>query len=149
MRFADFHAGQVITAGPVAVTESAIVTFATAHDPQWFHVDLEAAGEGRFGGVIASGWHTCAIAMRLVVDVALHGSEAFASPGIAYIKWPHPVRPLDQLSLRVDVIEAARSRRRDSVGKLRWRWRLSNQHGQEVLDLEATTLFDLEPVGTT
>jgi acyl dehydratase len=73
MKFADFHAGQVIEAGPYVLTEAELVRFAKDYDPQWFHTDAEAAADSAFGGLIASGWHTCAIAMRLVVEAALEG----------------------------------------------------------------------------
>jgi acyl dehydratase len=144
MKFAEFHAGQVIEAGPCLVTEAELLQFAKAYDPQWFHTDPEAAAEGPFGGLIASGWHTGGIAMRLVTEAALAGSESFASPGLAYVKWPNPVRPGDSLRLVADVIEARRSEKRATLGILRWRWRLINQREQEVLDLEATSLFKLE-----
>ncbi len=143
MKFADFHPGQVITAGPHRVSEDEIRGFAEAWDPQWFHVDKGAAERGRFGGLIASGWHTCSIAMRLVAQAALAGSESYASPGIAYIRWPHPVRVNDRLTLKAEVLEVRRSRKQPELGILRWQWRLLNERGQEVLDLEATSLFDL------
>ncbi len=78
MKFAEFSAGQVIEAGPYEVSEEEIVRFATAYDPQWFHTDAQAAKGGRFEGLIASGWHTCGIAMRLVADAALAGSESWS-----------------------------------------------------------------------
>ncbi|WP_137895700.1 MaoC family dehydratase [Ramlibacter sp. 2FC] len=143
MRFAQFEPGQVIEAGPYEVSQAELLQFAGAYDPQWFHTDPEAAARGRFGGLIASGWHTCGIAMRLVADAALAGSESFASPGLAYVKWPSPVRPGDRLALRATVIETRRSRSQPELGILRWRWQLFNQQGAEVLDLEATSLFDL------
>jgi acyl dehydratase len=143
MKFAEFHPGQIIEAGPYRVTEDELLSFARAYDPQWFHVDAEAAAQGRFGGLIASGWHTCGIAMRLAVDAALAGSESFASPGLAYVKWRHPVRAGDRLSLRATVIETRRSESRPTLGILRWRWQLFNGHHAEVLDLEATSLFEL------
>lgn len=139
MKFADFRAGQVITAGPHVVSEQDIVAFASQWDPQWFHTDPEAAAQGPFEGLIASGWHTCCIAMRLVADAALAGSESYASPGLAGLKRPNPVRPDDRLQLTATVIEARLSSR--GLGILRWRWQLHNQNGQEVLDLEATSLF--------
>jgi acyl dehydratase len=145
MRFEEFQVGNVIEAGPYLVSEQEIVGFATAFDPQWFHVDAAAAAGGRFGGLIASGFHTCSIAMRLVAAAALQGSEAFASPGLGYVKWPAPVLPGDALRLRIEVLEKRRARARSSLGVLRWRWQLFNQHGAEVLDLEATSLFDLAP----
>lgn len=143
MKFADFHAGQVIEAGPYVLDEAEVLSFARAYDPQWFHTDPQAAAGGRFGGLIASGWQTCGIAMKLVADAALAGSESFASPGLAYVKWPHPVRPGDALSVRATVIDARASRSQTGLGILRWRWQLFNQQGTEVLDLEATSLFDL------
>ena len=143
MRFAEFQAGQVIEAGPYVLSEAELLRFATAWDPQWFHTDPAAAAQGRFGGLIASGWHTCAIAMRLAADAALEGSESFASPGVEHIKWRHPVRPGDTLALRATVIETRISRKQPSLGILRWRWQLFNQHRTEVLDLDATSLFDL------
>lgn len=143
MKFAEFHTGQVIEAGPFVLTEAELLSFANAWDPQWFHTDAAAALTGPFQGLIASGWQTCAIAMRLVVNRALKGSESFASPGLAYVKWPNPVRAGDRLILRATVIDARRSERKPSLGILRWRWQLFNQQGAEVLDVEATSLFDL------
>jgi acyl dehydratase len=144
MKFAEFHAGQVIEAGPYLVTDAELLQFAKAYDPQWFHTDPEAAAEGPFGGLIASGWHTGGIAMRLVTEAALAGSESFASPGLAYVKWPSPVRPGDSLRLVADVIDVRRSEKRTTLGILRWRWRLFNQRELLVLDLEATSLFKLQ-----
>jgi acyl dehydratase len=145
MKFAEFHEGQVLTAGPYTVTEPEVLDFATQWDPQWFHTDPEAAARSSWGGLIASGWQTCGIAMRLVADAVLKGSESFASPGLAYVKWPHPVRPGDALTLRATVFEVRRSKSQSTLGLLRWRWQLFNAHGTEVLDLEATSLFRLEP----
>ncbi len=145
MKFAEFQPGQVVEAGPYRVERDEVLRFAEAYDPQWFHVDAEAAAHGPFGGLIASGWHTCAIAMRLAVDAMLAGSESFASPGVAYIKWPHPVRPGDSLNLRAEVLETRQSKSQPDLGIIRWRWRLFNQHGNEVLESEATSLFDLSP----
>ena len=143
MKFAEFTPGQVIEAGPYEVHEAEVLQFARAYDPQWFHTEPEAALHSRFGGLIASGWHTCGIAMRLVADKVLHGSESFASPGLAYIKWPHPLRPGDVLRVRATVLEARVSRSQSGMGILRWRWQLFNAQQVEVLDLEATSLFDL------
>jgi acyl dehydratase len=148
MRFVEFHPGLVIEAGPTVVTEDEIVAFSRAHDPQWFHTDVQASREGIHGGVIASGWHTCCIAMKLVVEKALQGSESFASPGLAYLKWTHPVRPGDALSVRATVLETRRAASKPTLGILRWRWQLFNAQGTQVLDLEATSLFDLPPPTT-
>jgi acyl dehydratase len=143
MRFADFQVGQLIEAGPYEVAQDDIIGFATVFDPQWFHVDPARAESHRLGGLIASGWHTCSIAMRLIADAALSGSESFASPGVRYVRWPAPVRPGDTLRLHAQVLETRVSRREPALGILVWRWRLFNQSGAEVLDLETTSLFDL------
>ena len=143
MRFAEFQVEQRIVAGPYEVLEDEVLSFAQAYDPQWFNVDAGLASQGRFGGLIASGWHTCAIAMRLAVDAALQGSESFASPGVSRVRWPCPVRPGDRLRLVATVLATRRSRSQPDLGILSWRWQLFNQCDQEVLDLEATSLFDL------
>jgi len=142
MKFAEFHAGQVIEAGPYTITEQQILDFATDWDPQWFHTDPEAAAQGPHGGLIASGWQTCGIAMRLLAEKALAGSESFASPGLQYVKWLKPVRPNDTLRVVATVVETRRASAKP-MGILRWRWQLYNQDGAEVLDLEATSLFQL------
>jgi acyl dehydratase len=81
--------------------------------------------------------------MRLATEAALHDSESFASPGVEKIRWPNPVRPGDELRLRATVIEVRRARSQPTLGILRWRWQLINAEGAEVLELEATSLFDL------
>jgi acyl dehydratase len=143
MKFAEFHPGQVIEAGPHVVSEDELLQFARTWDPQWFHTDPEAAAQGPFEGLIASGWHTCSIAMRLAVQAALHDSESYASPGLSYVKWKQPVRAGDALSLRATVLETRRSESRPELGILRWRWQMFNGTGAEVMDLEATSLFRL------
>ena len=143
MKFAEFMPGMVITAGPYKVEEAEVLQFAKSYDPQWFHSDPVAATNGRFGGLIASGWHTCGIAMRLIADTTLRDSESFASSGLAYVKWPHPVRTGDALKVQATVLEARMARSQPNMGILRWRWQMRNSLDVEVLDLEATSLFDL------
>ena len=140
MKFSEFTVGQVITAGPYTVEESSIVQFGAQFDPQPFHVDEAAANAGHWHGLIASGFHTCSIAMRLVVDRILCDSDSYASPGLEYVKWPAPVRPGDSLSLKVTVLGVRRSRSGD-YGIVRWRWDMVNQREETVLDLVATSLF--------
>jgi acyl dehydratase len=149
VRFDEFHSGQVLSYGPVTVTEAEILAFARDWDPQWFHTDVERARRGRWNGLIASGWQTCAIAMRLAVNGALQGSESFGSPGLEYLKWLQPVRPGDALRLRADVLDVRRSERQPTVGILKWRWQLFNQRDAAVLDLVATSLFDLSTAPPT
>jgi acyl dehydratase len=145
MKFSELHPGRVIRCGPVVMTENSILDFARAHDPQWFHTDLARAEASVWKGLIASGWHTCCVAMRLAVDNILAGSESFGSPGLAYVEWKAPVRPGDALSLTVEVLEHRRSGKNPDLGIVRWRWQLANQRDEPVLALEATSLFDLAP----
>ena len=95
MRFAELTAGRVIQLGPASLSEQEIIAFARAYDPQWFHTDPVRAAASEWQGLIASGWQTCGVAMRLVCDHILAGSESFGSPGLAYLKWENPVRAGD------------------------------------------------------
>jgi len=143
MKFSDFTPGQTLVFGPVTITEAEILAFARHYDPQWFHTNPARAAASRWRGLIASGWQTCCIAMRLAVHGALEGSESFGSPGLEYLKWLQPVRPGDALTLKAEVLETRRSDKNPQLGLLRWRWNLANQRGEVVLDLVATSLFDL------
>jgi acyl dehydratase len=143
MKFNDFLNKRGFTAGPYVVTETEILSFAEKYDPQWFHTDVHAAEQGRWEGLIASGWHTCAIAMRLACDGALAGSTACGSPGLDYLKWLHPVRPGDALVLNAEVLDARTSATNTSLGIVKWKWRLANQLQVPVLDTVVTSFFDL------
>jgi acyl dehydratase len=143
MQFHEFYPGQIINAGPEIIGEDQIIAFAREYDPQWFHTDPARAEKGKWQGLIASGWQTCAIAMRMVCATALVGSNSIGSPGLAYVRWENAVRPGDELRLRIDVIETRVAESRPDLGIVRWRWRMSNQREDPVLDLEATSLFDL------
>lgn len=143
MKFADLSSGKGFTLGPLAVDAEEVLAFARKYDAQWFHTDPVRAEQGPWDGLIASGWHTCAMAMELVSNNILNGSESYASPGLNYVKWPHPVRPGDVLTLNVLVHDSRRSSSKPWLGIIRWQWIMQNQHGMEVLDLEATSLFRL------
>lgn len=143
MKFAELTAGRHLRLGPATVQEADVIDFARRYDNQWFHTDAEAAAEGPFQGLIASGWHTCAIAMSMVSNEVLKGSESYASPGLAHVRWPNPVRPGDSLDLELRVLEQRVSDSKPWLGIVRWQWLMRNQHGREVLDLEATSLFRL------
>lgn len=142
MKFADFQAGQVLEIGQCTVTESEIVEFAQRYDPQPFHMDKQAAEQSRWKGLIASGFHTCSLAMRMMVDNVLQGSESIGSPGLEFVTWPRPVRPGNQLSLRARVLETQLSKS-GRMGSVRWQWMLLNEDGEQVLVLIATSLFSL------
>jgi acyl dehydratase len=143
VKFAEIEAGQVIDAGVVSVNEQDIIAFARQFDPQWFHLDPKRAAASRWNGLIASGWHTCCLAMKLVVDNVLAGSESFGSPGLTNLSWSSPVRPGDQLRLRIEVVDVRRARSRPTLGIVRWTWRMRNQREVDVLSVEATSLFEL------
>jgi len=145
MKFSEFHPGQTFVLGPASLTEADILAYARQYDPQWFHADPVRAAASRWNGLIASGWQTCGVAMRLVVDALLADSDSFASPGLEYLKWLAPVRAGDALMLHADVLDVRRSARQPTLGILKWRWRLVNQDGADVLELVATSLFDTTP----
>src|SRR5258708_8856698 len=93
MRFSEIHAGQVIHCGPASLSEKQILDFARDYDPQWFHMDPQRAAASTWKGLIASGWQTCAVAMRLACEEILAASESFGSPGLADLNWETPSRP--------------------------------------------------------
>jgi acyl dehydratase len=144
MKFNEFQVGMVIKHPAIIVQEAEMVAFAKAYDPQWFHVEPELAKQGRWDGLIASGWLTGSLAMRMAVDSALHDSESFGSPGLEKLRWITPVRAGDALRLEATVDSKRISSTRDDLGIMRWTWRMYNQNDQQVLELEATSLFDLQ-----
>ncbi|MDN5843703.1 MAG: MaoC family dehydratase N-terminal domain-containing protein [Alcaligenaceae bacterium] len=143
MKFKDLTVGMVIEHPPVRVDQDEMLAFARAYDPQWFHVDAERAEDGRWGGLIASGWLTCGLAMRMATESVLEGSESFGSPGLERLRWMAPVRAGDMLRLQVRVDSIRISSSRSDLGIVRWTWCMLNQDDAQVLDLEVTTLFDL------
>jgi acyl dehydratase len=146
MKFAAFKPGMVIDGGRRRVTEREIIEFATRYDPQWFHTDPERAAASRWQGLIASGWMTCSIAMQLLVTHVLTDSESIGSPGLEQVKWPNPLRPGEEVELRVEVLQT-RVSSSGKVGIVRWRWVLATLAGVQVLDLIGTSLFELPASG--
>jgi acyl dehydratase len=146
MRFEQFIPGSTLRTGSRAVTEGEIVDFARRYDPQPFHVDRDRASASRWGGLIASGWLTCGIAMELAVRHVLDGSESVGSPGVDELRWEKPVRPGDVLTLTVIILESKVSSS-GRTGIVRWRWELHNQSDERVLSLVATSLFDVSGTG--
>jgi acyl dehydratase len=142
VRFADLIPGVVIRTPPRLVTAKEMVEFASRYDSQWFHVDPVRAAEGRWKGLIASGWHTCAIAMELMVQNVLSGSEAFGSSGSDSIKWLHPVRPGDTVALRFEVLRSSKSPS-GRTGILLSKSELWNHSDRLVFTMQGTTLFDV------
>jgi acyl dehydratase len=143
--FQDYVQGTTSQYGPIRVDEADVVDFGRRFDPQPFHVDAEAAAAGPFGGLIASGWHTCALMMRLLADEYLSPASSLGSPGVDELRWIQPVRPSDELTLRTTVEEARLSRSKPDRGLVRTRVELVNQDGAIVLSLRAMNLVRTRP----
>ena len=141
----DFTAGEVIDLGSYTIGEAEILEFAERFDPQPFHVDPERAAGSIYGGLIASGWHTCGIFMRLVVDAVLGDSSSMGSPGLDNLRWLLPVRPGDTLRGRYTVLEVTPSRSRPDRGILRFRGEMINQRDEIALSLEGVGFFGRRP----
>jgi acyl dehydratase len=139
--FEDFEPGQVYELGSRTVTEAEILEFARQFDPQPFHLDPEAAKESVFGGLIASGWHTGAIWMRLDVDAMLCGAASRGSPGVEELRWLEPVRPGDTLTGSLTVLDVTPSATRSDRGTVRIRGELTNQDGVTVLRMTSRGHF--------
>lgn len=143
--FEDFRPGQTVELGSRTVTEEEIVAFARQWDPQPFHTDAEAARDSVFGGLIASGWHTGAMWMRLYVDSLLGGSASQGSTGVEELRWLAPVRPGDTLTGRLEVLEAVPSERRPDRGTVRIRAEMVNQDGVTVMSMTSRGHFGRRP----
>jgi len=145
--FEDFAEGQTLELGTISLTEQEIIEFASKYDPQPMHVDPEAARKSIYGGLIASGWHTVARYMRLVVDNVLNGTDSLGSPGVDQLRWLKPVRPGDTLTARFHILEARASNSRPDRGIVRSRGELVNQTGDVVMTCEAVNFFGRQPPG--
>lgn len=139
--FEDYVPGSVYEFGSIIVSEKDIIEFARKYDPQPFHVDSRKAGEGPFGGIIASGWHTAALTMRLLVDHYVSTVAGMGSPGSGPIHFMKPVRPGDELSIRVTVVDASRSRSKPDRGTVRALVETLNQRGEVVMTRTAIGIF--------
>jgi len=141
----DFKVGERAEMGSHTFTEEEIVAFGRAFDPQPFHTDREAAGKSFFGGLIASGWHTCSVAMRVMVESYLKHAASLGSPGIENVRWSRPVRPGDTLVFRREVLAARASMRQPGVGLVKHRWEATNQRGELVMTMEGWGMFGRRP----
>ncbi len=142
---ADYVVGDVREFGPILVTDGDIVDFGRRFDAQPFHVDPAAAAAGPYGGLIASGWHTCAMMMSLLAEQYLSPASSLGSPGIDELRWLLPVRPGDRLMLRTTVEQARPSRSRPDRGLVHTAVELLNQDGDIVLRMVALNLVLARP----
>jgi acyl dehydratase len=139
--FEDYVAGEVHECGSIAVDQDEIISFARRFDPQPFHTDPVSAKQSAFGGLIASGWHTASLMMRLFVDHYLSRIASLSSPGVDELRWLVPVRPDDELLLRVTVTEAIRSRSKPDRGIVHSFIEVQNQRGEVVMTMKAVNLL--------
>ena len=139
--FEDYLAGSVYECGSITIGESEIIEFAKKYDPQFFHVDPAAAAKGPFGGLIASGWHTGSLMMRLLADHFISKVASLGSPGIDELRWLRPVRPGDSLRLRVTILEANRSRSKPDRGIVKTLVEVLNQNDEVAMSLKAVNLI--------
>lgn len=141
LHFEDFEIGRIETYGDTLVTEADIVGFATPFDPLPIHVDKQAAEASPFGGLIASGAHSCSMMMRLMCDGYILRSASMGSPGVDEVRYLKPVRPGDRLHLRVEILDKRRSRSRPEMGVVKSRHELVNQAGDVVLEMFGNGMY--------
>ncbi|MBA1141979.1 MaoC family dehydratase [Mesorhizobium neociceri] len=139
--YEDFAEGASIDLGAKKVSAAEIVEFAAEFDPQPMHLDEEAGRASILGGLAASGWHTCAIFMRMLCDAFLLDSTAQGAPGIDQVKWKKPVLEGDTLSGRTGVLAKRLSKSRPQLGLVTFRSELLNHRGESVFELENTVMF--------
>jgi acyl dehydratase len=143
--FEDFVVGERVNLGSVEVSADEIVEFALRYDPQPFHVDRERARESVYGGLIASGWHTCSMVMRLACDAYLLDSASLGSPGVDKIEWLKPVRPGDRLTAWRRALESRPSRSNPSRGSVYSLLEAVNQNEEVVMRMQAWGMFKRRP----
>jgi acyl dehydratase len=141
----DFPPGSVREFGGMVVEREAVLAFASAFDPQPFHLDDAAAEASLFGRLSASGWHTCAMTMRMMCDAYLLDAASLGSPGIDSLRWLKPVFPGDTLRVRMTVLQARPMASRPTVGLVQSGWEVLNQHGEPVLAMEGWGMFRRRP----
>ena len=138
--FENFKIGQKFTSGTYIIDEKSIQEFATQFDPQPFHTNVELAKSSFFKGLVASGWHTAGIAMRLLVESNLKPAGGLIGAGIEQLKWPLPTYPGDELSLDIEVVDIRRSSSNPNNGILKVKVLTKNQNGETVMSYVAALL---------
>ena len=141
----DFEPGAVREFGSHTLTAEEIVRFAREFDPQPFHLDEAAGRASVFGGLAASGWHTCSLVMRMMCDAYLLDSSSLGSPGLENIKWLKPVLAGDTLRVRLTVTDTRAMASRPLIGLVRCAWEVMNQRGATVLTMEGWNMFGRRP----
>ncbi|MBN8919255.1 MAG: MaoC family dehydratase [Rhizobiales bacterium] len=137
----DFKPGSVETYGPRPVTREEIIAFAAEYDPQPMHLDEDAGRGTLLGGLAASGWHSCAILMRMSCDWFMLDSSSQGSPGIEEVRWLRPLRAGDSITLRRTVVDSRASKSKPALGITKFKYELVNQAGEVVTTLVCTIMF--------
>jgi acyl dehydratase len=145
MYFEDFKPGDRFVTPGVTVTESMVIDFALAYDPQPFHLDTTAASASLFGGLIASGFQTLALGFRVFLQLGLFSACGMGSPGLDELRWLRPVRPGDTLHSEVEVVEARPSRSKPDRGILVMAFNIRNQRNEDVLTVRTMQLTRRRP----
>jgi acyl dehydratase len=135
LTFEDFPPGRFGSFGPRRVTREEITAFAAEFDPQPMHLDDEAAGKSMLKGLSGSGWHLCSIVMRMMCDGFITRTASLGSPGVNEVRWLAPLRPGDDLTLEVDVLEARISRSRPETGIVMFKNTIRNAMGQVLCEM--------------
>lgn len=143
--FEDYREGEVFEFGDHLVTEEEIVEFARRYDPQPFHLDHAAAAASHFGGLVASGWMTCGIMMRMLCDHFISREASMGSPGVDQVRWLKPVRPGDRLRARVRVTKVRASETRPDRGIVSAQQELLNQDGDVVMTIAGGGFYRRRP----
>ncbi len=137
----DFTPGRIFESATKTVSEADMLRFAREFDPQGFHTDPEAARRSPYGGLIASGWYTASVGMRLMCDGHLLQSASVGSPGLEELRWLKPVRPGDALRMKSTVLEATPSAKLPNRGTVLFRWEIFNQNHELVLSMRGRQLY--------
>jgi acyl dehydratase len=141
----DFPVGVRRELGSTTLDEAAAIRFATEFDPQDFHIDRAAAERGYYGGIIASGWHTCSLTMRVMVDNYLSRAAALGSPGIDELRWLKPVRPGDTLTVFSTVQDIRNSKSKPDRALITTLTEVQNQTGEVVMTMRGMTMMLRRP----
>jgi acyl dehydratase len=141
LHWEDFTPGQVTECGSRVITRAEIIAFAAEYDPQPMHLDEAAARATLFGGLVASGWHSCCVLMRMLSDDFLRDADFMGAPGVEEVNWLAPIRPGERISARATVLETRASRSRPDIGFVKFQFELINAVDQPVMTLIVSPMF--------
>ncbi|QCP48799.1 MaoC family dehydratase [Trinickia violacea] len=147
--YEDYEVGTTVDIGEHTFSADEIIRFGEQFDPQPFHIDEDAAKASPFGGLIASGWHTCSVMMGLIVRNTLSGSTSMGSPGVDEIRWIKPVRAGDTILMKNTVLDKRVSESRPDRGIVSIQWEGINQKGETVITVRSKVMFGLRNPGGT